>query len=157
MSETPNRALSAADEKLSAADNTPNRADEKLSAADETPNRADNTPNASEKSVAGLLGMLGLCAKAGKLICGTDRICEALRAAVPGKTPLMVLEVTGTSANTHKKLTDKCTYYKVRHETVPVSAETLARALGRDRAPAAVGITDGNLCRAVEKKLNAVC
>lgn len=111
---------------------------------------------ARERSISALLGMLGLCAKAGALVTGTDRVCEALRAE-PGRAPLLVLEAMGASANTHKKLTDKCTYYKTRHRTIPVDAATLARALGRDRELAAVGIIDGNLCRAVEKKLDAVC
>lgn len=119
------------------------------------------TGQAAEKTDAGrlssLLGMLGLCAKAGKLIMGTDRVCEALRQRTPGSCPLLVIEAEGTSDNTHKKLTDKCTYYKTKHRKIPVDALTLARALGRNRELAAVGITDENLCRAVEKKLNAVC
>lgn len=142
----------------SAAQNEPNGRKGAASAAQNEPNGRTGAENAQNaRAVSALLGMLGLCMRAGKLVLGTDRVCEALRTAAPGKAPLLVLEAAGTSANTHKKLTDKCNFYTIEHRQLPVDASALARALGREREIAAVGITDGELCRAVEKKLDAVC
>ncbi|HOA85367.1 MAG: hypothetical protein GX057_06905 [Clostridiales bacterium] len=101
-----------------------------------------------------LLLTLGLCARAGALIYGTEQICVAFRRG--RQTPLLVIEASDTSANTHKKLTDKCKYYKVRHTVIPHGMATLGRALGRSEV-AAVGITDPQLCRAVEKQLDRQC
>lgn len=119
---------------------------------------ADTLRDAGEqRAISALLGMLGLCMRAGRLIYGTDRICEAMRVAEPGRAPLLVLEASGTSENTHKKLADKSKFYNIEHVRLPVDATALARAIGRAREVAAVGITDGNLCRAVKEKLDAVC
>ncbi len=101
-----------------------------------------------------LLSTLGLCARAGALIYGTDRVCEALRLAKQGQTPLMVLEAEGNSQNTQKKLSDKCTYYKVRHVILPVNSAALGAALGRGGELAAVGLVNSDLCRAVDKQLD---
>lgn len=112
--------------------------------------------NNGEINYSKLLGVLGLCTRAGALICGTDNVCEAMRKRSSVGRPLLVLEARGCSANTHKKITDKCTYYKIDHTMLPVDAATLAAALGRTGEIAAVGITDENLCRAVQKQLDAV-
>lgn len=98
-----------------------------------------------------LLLTLGLAARAGALIYGTDMVCAALRRAKGA--PLLVIEASDTSANTRKKLTDKCRHYKVRHIVVPHSMAALGRALGKG-ALAAVGIVDREFCRAVEKQLD---
>ena len=98
-----------------------------------------------------LLLTLGICARAGALVYGTDAVCIALRRG--RGAPLLVLEASDTSAGTRKKLTNKCRHYKVRHIVVPHSRAVLGRALGKG-ALAAVGITDPGLCRAVEKQLD---
>lgn len=96
-----------------------------------------------------LLSTLGLCARAGALVYGTDNVCDALRR---GRVCL-VIEAEDSSQNTHKKLTDKCTYYNIEHRVISASASALGAALGRSGLLAAVGITDESLKRAVEKQL----
>ena len=96
------------------------------------------------------LTTLGLCAKARKLVFGTDQICDALRES---KTVCLVLEASDTSPNTHKRLTDRTAYYGVRHVRIDADTVTLGAAVGKKTAVAAVAITDGGLCRAVEQKL----
>lgn len=98
---------------------------------------------------------LGLCARAGAIIYGTDGICDALRRGVRGKTPLLIVEASDTSENTHKKITDKCRYYGAKHVVIPHGSADLAAALGRQGALAAAGVTDAQLCVAVEKHLEA--
>ena len=98
-----------------------------------------------------LLLMLGLCRKAGKLIWGTDNICTALRESRGSKRPLLVLEAEDTSANTHKKLSDKCSFYKAEHIVIKNSASELGEALGLANLCAAAAVTDRNFCEAIKK------
>ena len=97
----------------------------------------------------GLLGVIGLCRGAGRLVIGTDMVCDALRR---GAADVIVLEASDTSENTHKKITDKCAYYKVRHVRIESDSITLGAAIGKS-AVAAVMINDAGFCRAIEKKL----
>ena len=100
--------------------------------------------------MARLTSSLGLCAKAGKLIFGVPMICEALRRG--GKSaPIMVIEASDTSDNTHKRITDKCNFYKTRHVRVECTGEQLAAALGKSTSLGAVAVTDENLSLLVEK------
>ncbi len=62
---------------------------------------------------------------------------------------MLVIEASDTSARTHKKLTDKCSYYRVKHIKVAYDADQLSAALGRSHRIAAVGVTDTNLGEAV--------
>ena len=97
----------------------------------------------------GLLGVIGLCRGAGRAVIGTPMVCEALR---KGAREVIVIEASDTSDNTHKKITDKCAYYKVKHVRIESDSLTLGAAVGKG-AVAAVMINDAGFCRAVEKKL----
>ncbi len=96
-----------------------------------------------------LLGMLGLCARAGRLVCGVPLICDALRAGRRGKTPLLVLEAADTSPNTHKRVTDRCAYYETETRRIPVSGDELAHAVGHSGVLGAVAVTDPKMADAV--------
>lgn len=108
-----------------------------------------------------ILSALGLAAVAGALVCGTDMICDALRKASEGKSKnntknrkkvLLVIEASDTSDNTHKKLTDKCSYYKTEHiKTDNIDAVTLAHAVGKSGGIAAVAIADENFVKLLKK------
>ncbi len=100
-----------------------------------------------------LLSSLGLCARAGALIFGTSMVCEAMREKAP---PLLVLEAANTSGGTHKRLTDKCTFYQVRHVRLACTGSELASALGKSASLAAVALRDEQLCRLIDKQLNAL-
>lgn len=77
-------------------------------------------------------------------------ICDALRKG--GKSaPMLVLEASDTSENTHKKISDKCNYYKTKHVRLSCTCGELATALGKTSSLAAVAVTDKNLCLVVEK------
>ena len=105
------------------------------------------------KNQSRLLLMLGLCRKAGKLVWGTDNICTALRESRGSKRPLLVLEAEDTSANTHKKLSDKCSFYKVEHIVIKHSAAELGGALGCSNVCAAAAVTDAGFCEAINKMI----
>lgn len=97
-----------------------------------------------------LLSTLGLCVKAGKVIFGVPMVCEAMRKG--GKnTPVLVLEAVDTSENTHKRITDKCTYYNIKHQRLDIGGEELAERLGKSAHLGAVALTDSGLCALIEK------
>ena len=107
-----------------------------------------------------ILSALGLAARAGALVCGTDMICDVLRKTPEGnrnsnnrnKKVLLVIEASDTSDNTHKKLTDKCSYYKTEHiKTDNIDAATLAHAVGKSGGIAAVALTDENFVKLLKK------
>jgi ribosomal protein L7Ae-like RNA K-turn-binding protein len=99
---------------------------------------------------AKLLSTLGLCVKAGKVIFGVPMICDAMRKGTKN-APVLVLEASDTSENTHKKLTDKCTYYKTRLIRLDIGGEQLAAAVGKSAHIGAVALTDTGLGALVEK------
>ena len=107
-------------------------------------------PMSEKGNTERLLFSLGLCQKAGKTICGVPMICEAMRKG-GAKSPLIVLEALDTSENTHKRLTDKCKYYSIRHVRISCTVDTLANALGKSAQLGAVAVTDEGLCRLIEK------
>lgn len=95
-------------------------------------NKAHNAP----------LMALGLCKKAGALICGTPLVCTALASA---RRPELAVLSTGASENTKKKLRDKCTYYGVRLCELDASPEEISHAIGGRASVAAVAICDEGL------------
>lgn len=112
------------------------------------------TPDRCRPARHPLAGALGLCAKAGRLIHGTAMICDALRQARDGKTPLLVVAACDVSANTAKRLRDRCAFYGVPLFFAELGAEDLGRAVGKSPL-AAVGVTDENLAKLVRSKLDA--
>ncbi|CAG9619672.1 YlxQ family RNA-binding protein [Sutcliffiella rhizosphaerae] len=82
------------------------------------------------------LSLVGLATRARKTITGEDLVLKEVRA---GKAKL-VLIAEDASANTRKKLHDKCSYYNIPIRTVENRYE-LGRALGKD-ARVSVAIVD---------------
>lgn len=101
---------------------------------------------------ARLLSTIGLCVKAGKVIFGVPMICEALRKRT-GNSPVIVLEAADTSENTHKRLCDKCAFYKTELIRLEVGGEQLAAAVGKSAHIGAVAITDKGLSELVRKNI----
>lgn len=97
-----------------------------------------------------LLGAIGICRRAGKLICGVPLICTEMRR---GGVVCAVLAASDASDNTKKKLSDKCNFYGVRLISLPYTADRLAEAVGKSAPIGAVAITDEQLFRAVEAHL----
>jgi ribosomal protein L7Ae-like RNA K-turn-binding protein len=95
-----------------------------------------------------ILGSLGLCSKAGKLIYGVPMIIEAMQ---KGKRVFLVIEAGDTSNNTHKKISDKCNFYQVEKIQLDVDGGTLASAVGKSSTLAAVAITDEGFYTMVSK------
>ena len=78
-------------------------------------------------------------------------ICEALGSNKTKGRPILVLEASDTSENTHKKISDKCGYYGVRLIKLEIDGTTLGEALGKRTMLGAVALTDDNFVRLVDK------
>ena len=94
-----------------------------------------------------LLGMLGLCIRARRAVCGTVNVCEALKA---GKVKLVVT-ASDNSAATEKRLFDRAGFYKVKIIKTNLTSAEIGAATGKSLV-AAMAINDGSMAQAVEKK-----
>ena len=95
-----------------------------------------------------ILSSLGLCAKAGKLIFGVPMIIEAMQ---KGKSVYLVIEAGDTSDNTHKKITDKCSFYGVEKIRLEADGGALSSAVGKSSSLAAIAITDEGFYKMIKK------
>ena len=95
-----------------------------------------------------ILTSLGLCAKAGKLIFGVPMIVEAMQ---KGKKIYLVIESGDTSDNTHKKITDKCSFYGVEKIKLEFNGGDISSAVGKTSNLAAVAITDEGFYKMIMK------
>ena len=101
-------------------------------------------------SEARLLSTAGFAARSGKILFGTNQICDALRRG----TQMLVLEACDTSENTAKRLFDRCSYYRTPHHRLSFTdGEALAHSFGKKGQMAAVGITDPGIISALGKYL----
>lgn len=94
-----------------------------------------------------LLGMLGLCIRARRAVCGTVNVCEALKA---GKVKLVVA-ASDNSAATDKRLSDRTAFYGVKLIKTELTAAEIGAGTGKSLV-AAMAIMDVSMAEAVEKK-----
>ena len=92
------------------------------------------------------LGLIGLCARAGKLVSG-EQACDQ---QVKRGAAKLVLVDQGASPLTRKAFQDACAYYKVPLRLVPEGA--LGAAIGRPGRKAAA-ITDQALANRISQLL----
>lgn len=97
-----------------------------------------------------ILSLIGLCAKAGKIVSG-EFACE--NAIKEGKA-FLVLVANDASNNTRKKFQDKSNFYEVPC-FVYGDKDSLGHAIGREMR-AMVAITDQGLARSIEKQLGQI-
>ncbi len=96
------------------------------------------------------LSLLGLAAKAGKVVSG-EFACEK---AVRSGSAYLVLTAEDASENTKKKFRDMCSYYEVPFYTIGTKEE-LGSAIGKEYR-ATLAMTDENFSAATVKKLEKV-
>ena len=94
------------------------------------------------------LSLIGLAAKAGKVVSGEF----ATEKAVKGRTAYLVLIAEDASENTRKKFRDMCTYYKVPFYNIG-SKEELGTAIGKEYR-ACIAVTQEQFAVAMKKKLD---
>ena len=94
-----------------------------------------------------LLGMLGLCIRARRAVCGTVNVCEALKA---GKA-VLVITASDNSAATEKRLFDRASFYGVKIIKTNLTSAEIGAATGKSLV-AAMAISDQSMASAVEQK-----
>ena len=91
------------------------------------------------------LNLAGLSKKAGRLVIGTDKVCDDVRGG--GKIRL-VAAAEDISENTGKRLADCCSWHGVQLEKCPFTSEQLGAAVGRESGIACAGFTDEGFAKA---------
>ncbi len=94
-----------------------------------------------------LLGMLGLCIRARRAVCGTVNVCEALKA----RKAVLVITASDNSAATEKRLFDRASFYGVKIIKTNLTSAEIGAATGKSLV-AAMAISDASMASAVEKK-----
>ncbi len=98
-----------------------------------------------------LRGALGLCARAGKLVYGIPMICEALKKG-GRSTPAAVFEAADTGANSHKRIEDRCRFYRIPLYRLPLTMAQLSETVGKAAPIGAVAVTDAGMAEMVNSK-----
>lgn len=91
--------------------------------------------------------MLGLAMRARKLITGEELVVSAVRS----NQAKLVIIASDASANTAKKVTDKCSHYHVPCHQLSTRYD-LGRAIGKD-ARVTMAITDSKLAESIQHLL----
>ena len=94
------------------------------------------------------LSMLGLAAKAGKVVSGEFSVEKMVKA---GKMDLVIV-AGDASDNTKKQFRNMCAFYKVPI-VIYADKETLGKSIGKEMR-ASVGVTDAGFANAIKKKMD---
>ena len=119
---------------------------------------------AREKILNGkLLSLLGFAMRAGKLSCGTDRVCDDIRRhGIPDdgdgkpKHPLgIVLIAADASANTKKRIINACTYYNMSYYVTGIPADEIGQRTGKSPSAAVGAVFDRDFTAGISKAVSA--
>ncbi len=88
-------------------------------------------------------GMLGFAMRAGRILLGTDTVCDSLKR---GNVKLVIIS-DGASDGAKKKIFRKCDFYGINAVSVDASPEAFGEALGKPYAPVVIGIADEGFAR----------
>lgn len=91
--------------------------------------------------------MLGFAQRAGKLVIGTELICNAM---AKGSVKLVVVS-KDASDGAKKKLFAKSAFYGISAIEVNIDAERLGKMLGKTYAPVAVAVQDEGFAAEIKK------
>ena len=83
--------------------------------------------------------MIGLSYRAGKLRFGTESVIESVRGS---NKPFVVIEASDVSDNTHKRLSDGCTYHGVRLIKIKEPMIEFGNSIGGRGEVSCAAITD---------------
>ena len=100
--------------------------------------------------MADIKNYIGLCKAAGGVIAGSDLVLNGVR----GGKVVCVLIARDVSPRTLKQITDKCTFYNIKHASVEVDSFELGRMIGRSAPCAVIGLTGKGPADAVVRLLS---
>ena len=110
-------------------------------------------PSEKELQTQKVLGLLGFARKAGRLVIGTELVCNAVRSGKVKTMPRIVLLAADASANTQKRVTNLCKYYECECATLHASTAELGHQIGKQGAVSTVGVADDGFTKAIRKLL----
>jgi len=99
--------------------------------------------------MADIKNYIGLCKAAGGVIAGSDLVLKAVRS---GKA-VCVLIAKDASPRTAKQITDKCTFYNIKHGIVEEDSFDLGKMIGKSAPCAVLALTGKGPADAVVKLL----
>ena len=92
-----------------------------------------------------ILGLLGLAARAGGIVDGSERVINAFR-----KTPdMIVFLATDAGENIHKKIKDKALHYHTEVNEMFTAGE-LSKAIGKEKRTV-IAVTDQRFIKPLSK------
>ena len=94
-------------------------------------------------------GIIGLAKRAGKLVCGTETVCDGIRR----KMAELVIIASDVSQNTEKRISDSCAFYKTEFIKLPLSMAEISDAVGKTSNTASAYISDANFAKALRKAI----
>lgn len=95
-----------------------------------------------------ILQLLGLATRARMMITGEELVIREIQA----KKARLVIVANDASANTSKKMNDKCTFYNVEKHVFG-SREDLGQAIGKD-SRVVLAVTDAGFAKKLSELLN---
>lgn len=96
-----------------------------------------------------VLGLLGICKKANKLISGTDACIEGIKK----KNIKLVILSEEASDKTIKNFRFVCEQYDVPIHIIGVNIETMSKSIGKNNR-AVIGIEEENIASQIQKLIN---
>ena len=92
-------------------------------------------------------GLLGLASRAGKIVCGSDAVEEA----ICRKKVKLVIIVNDSSEKTKEKFTNICVKNEIKYE-IYGNIEFNSKAIGKSNK-AIIGISDNNFANAILERI----
>lgn len=94
-----------------------------------------------------VLGMIGLCRRAGRISAGGDRCSESVKK----RAARLVIMAADASENTKKNIRNSCAYYNIFHIEY-ADKEQLGKSIGM-RECSALSVNDENFAEAILDRL----
>lgn len=104
----------------------------------------DTQTHNGEQEKQRLTSLIGLCRRAGRLGCGSEKIVADL---TKGNVALVLLSCD-CSERTRKQITDKCASHKVRLLALPLNKAELGKACGLTEL-SGCSVTDNGFAKAI--------
>ena len=95
-----------------------------------------------------LLGMIGLAARARKIVTGTEIVTEKIKS---GRNVELVIIASDVSQNTLKKIVNCCDFYEINYVQSQFTRDEISHAVGKSCLTSSVAIIDRNFADAIKK------
>lgn len=104
------------------------------------------------KNNSRLQGMLGFAMRAGKVIIGTELVCNGMKRRGNDRIRITLIASDASEA-TKKKLLTKSEFYGIEAKEINIDSAELGRLLGKTFGPATVAICDVGFAKEISKAI----